>query len=158
MNVQRKVYQSGVISTLLYGSEAWTAYARQEKKLNAFHMRCLKRTLGLTLTRLPTSMFSAGQNNTPSLQCSAYDAYGGLNMYGAWRNVAYQRICCTVNLNLENVSKYALILNTKMYNGPLISKHSSRTLILEACCLHERRQTSDVASVHVNVLRQLQLI
>ena len=71
-----------------------TAYARQEKKLNAFHMRFLKRTLGLTLTRLATSMFSAGENHTPSLQCSAYS---GLNMYDAWRNVAYQRICCTVN-------------------------------------------------------------
>jgi hypothetical protein len=34
-----------VLSTLLYGSEAWTTYARHVKKLNCFHMRCLRRIL-----------------------------------------------------------------------------------------------------------------
>ena len=34
------VYQACVLSTLLYGSESWTTYAKQEKKLNSFHMRC----------------------------------------------------------------------------------------------------------------------
>jgi len=28
---------------LIYGSETWTSYARQESKLNAFHLRCLRR-------------------------------------------------------------------------------------------------------------------
>ena len=36
------VYQARVLSTLLYGSESWTTYAKQEKKLNSFHMRCLR--------------------------------------------------------------------------------------------------------------------
>ena len=31
-----------VLSTLLYGSESWTTYARHEKKLNSFHQRCLR--------------------------------------------------------------------------------------------------------------------
>ena len=39
------VYQACVLSTLLYGSESWTAYARQEKCLNSFHLRCLRRLL-----------------------------------------------------------------------------------------------------------------
>ena len=39
------VYQACVLSTLLYGSESWTAYARQEKRLNSFHLRCLRRLL-----------------------------------------------------------------------------------------------------------------
>ena len=43
-----KVYQACVISTLLYGSEAWTLYSSQERKLHAFHMRCLRRLLGIT--------------------------------------------------------------------------------------------------------------
>lgn len=47
-NTKMKVYQACVLSTLLYGSEAWTLYSRQEHRLNAFHMRCLRRLLGIT--------------------------------------------------------------------------------------------------------------
>ena len=39
------VYQACVLSTLLYGSESWTTYARQERRLNAFHIRCLRHLL-----------------------------------------------------------------------------------------------------------------
>ena len=42
------VYNACIISTLLYGSESWTTYARQEKRLNSFHMRCLRRILGIS--------------------------------------------------------------------------------------------------------------
>ena len=43
------VYQACVLSTLLYSSEAWTTYTRQERKLNSFHLRCLKRILDISL-------------------------------------------------------------------------------------------------------------
>ena len=43
-----QVYKACVVSTLLYGSEAWTLRAKQEHKLNAFHMRCLRRILNIT--------------------------------------------------------------------------------------------------------------
>ena len=39
------VYQACILSTLLYGSESWTTYARQERRLNGFHLRCLRRLL-----------------------------------------------------------------------------------------------------------------
>ena len=39
------VFHACVLSTLLYGSESWTVYASQEKKLNTFYMRCLRRIL-----------------------------------------------------------------------------------------------------------------
>ena len=42
------VYKACVISTLLYGNESWTMRAHQEKRLNVFHMRCLRRILGIT--------------------------------------------------------------------------------------------------------------
>ena len=42
-----KVYKACVLSTLLYASEAWSTYAAQEKKLNSFHLRCLRRILGI---------------------------------------------------------------------------------------------------------------
>lgn len=41
------VYNACVLSTLLYGCEAWTTYAHQEKKLNTFHLRSLRRILGI---------------------------------------------------------------------------------------------------------------
>ena len=36
------VYKAVVIPTLLYGSEAWTPYKVMIKKLDSFHMRCLR--------------------------------------------------------------------------------------------------------------------
>jgi len=43
-----QVYMACVVSVLLYGCETWTAYRHQERRLNAFHMRCLRSTLGLS--------------------------------------------------------------------------------------------------------------
>ena len=48
LNTKMKVYQACVLSTLLYGSETWTTYVKQETKLNVFHMRCLRKLLGIT--------------------------------------------------------------------------------------------------------------
>ena len=42
------VYNASVVSTLLYGSEAWTTYSKQERKLNSFHLRSLRRILGIS--------------------------------------------------------------------------------------------------------------
>ena len=36
------IYQACVLSTLLYGSELWMTYARQERRLNGFHLGCLR--------------------------------------------------------------------------------------------------------------------
>lgn len=48
LNTKLKIYQACVLSTLLYGSEAWALYTHQERRLNAFHMRNLRRLLGIT--------------------------------------------------------------------------------------------------------------
>ena len=42
------VYSACVISTLLYSSEKWTTYARQERRLNIFHLRSIRRILGIS--------------------------------------------------------------------------------------------------------------
>ena len=42
------VYNACVISTLLYGSETWTTYAGQERRLNSFHLRSIRRMLGIS--------------------------------------------------------------------------------------------------------------
>ena len=66
-NTKMKVYQACVLSTRLYGSEAWTLYSRQEHRLNAFHLRCLRRLLGITWQeRVPNSAVLA-QAKRPSM-------------------------------------------------------------------------------------------
>ena len=47
-NTKLQVYQACVLSTLLYGSESWTTYARQENRLESFHLHCLCHILGIT--------------------------------------------------------------------------------------------------------------
>ena len=47
-NTKLQVYQACILSTLLYGSESWTTYARQENCLESFHLCCLHRILGIT--------------------------------------------------------------------------------------------------------------
>ena len=45
MKTKALIYQTCVLSTLFYGSETWALYAGQERRLNSFHMRCLRNTL-----------------------------------------------------------------------------------------------------------------
>ena len=42
------VYNACVISTLLYGSESWATYPRQEKRLDVFHLRSLRKILDIS--------------------------------------------------------------------------------------------------------------
>ena len=46
--IKTKVYNVGVLSTLLYGSEYWTTYAAQERILNFFHMCALRKLFGIS--------------------------------------------------------------------------------------------------------------
>lgn len=45
---KRLVYSACVVSTLLYGSECWTTLRQDEKRLDAFHHRCLRAVLGIS--------------------------------------------------------------------------------------------------------------
>ena len=42
------VYNACVVSILMYGSETWTTYARQEKRLNSYHLRSIRCILGIS--------------------------------------------------------------------------------------------------------------
>ena len=48
VKTQMAVYNACVISAMLYGSEARTMYARQERRLNSFHLRSIRRILGIS--------------------------------------------------------------------------------------------------------------
>ena len=56
-NTKMKVYQTCVLSTLLHSSETCTLYSRQERRLNTYHLRCLRRILG-----------TSWQDNVPNKQ------------------------------------------------------------------------------------------
>ena len=56
VNTKMQVYKACVLSTLLYSSESWTSYAAQERRLNTFHLHCLRRILGIKWQdRIPTT-------------------------------------------------------------------------------------------------------
>ena len=63
-----RVYQACVLSPLLYGSETWTAYSRQERRLNTFHMRCLKRLFNIDWKERITHEQILKRAKLPSLQ------------------------------------------------------------------------------------------
>ena len=48
INTKMSVCNACVLSALLYRSETWTTYAHQERRLNNFHLRCLRRILGIS--------------------------------------------------------------------------------------------------------------
>ena len=48
MGIKIKVYTAAVLSSLLYGAESWTLYRDQLRKLETFHMSCLRRILRIS--------------------------------------------------------------------------------------------------------------
>ena len=63
-----RVYEAVVISSLLYGSEAWTIYKRQVKKLDAFHMRCLRKICGISWRDHVTNTEVLSRCNTTGIE------------------------------------------------------------------------------------------
>ncbi|BHF62732.1 hypothetical protein SprV_0200571800 [Sparganum proliferum] len=47
MSTKLKMYKAVILPTLLYGAETWTVYTKQARRLNHFHLSCLRRILRL---------------------------------------------------------------------------------------------------------------
>nr|VZI39365.1 unnamed protein product [Spirometra erinaceieuropaei] len=47
LSTKLKMYKAVILPTLLYGAETWTLYAKQVRRLNHFHLSCLRRILRL---------------------------------------------------------------------------------------------------------------
>nr|VZI30939.1 unnamed protein product [Spirometra erinaceieuropaei] len=43
LSTKLKMYKAVILPTLLYGAETWTVYTRQTRRLNHFHLSCLRR-------------------------------------------------------------------------------------------------------------------
>ena len=56
VSTKMSVYSACILSTLLYGSETWTPYARQEDRLQIFHLRSLKFILGISWEERKTNV------------------------------------------------------------------------------------------------------
>lgn len=61
------VYKACIISMLLYGSESWTTYARQEDKLQSFHLRNLRFILGIRWDERKTNVEVLNIAGLPSM-------------------------------------------------------------------------------------------
>nr|VZI36609.1 unnamed protein product [Spirometra erinaceieuropaei] len=47
LNTKLRMYKAVILPKLLYGAETWTVYTRQARRLNHFHLSCLRRILRL---------------------------------------------------------------------------------------------------------------
>ncbi|BHF68246.1 hypothetical protein SprV_0301127900 [Sparganum proliferum] len=47
LSTKLKMYKAVILPTLLYGEETWTLYTKQARRLNHFHLGCLRRILRL---------------------------------------------------------------------------------------------------------------
>ncbi|BHF60961.1 hypothetical protein SprV_0100393100 [Sparganum proliferum] len=47
LSTKLKMYKAVILPTLLYGAETWTVYTKQARRLNHFHLTCLRRILRL---------------------------------------------------------------------------------------------------------------
>ena len=68
MRVKGKTYRAIVLSTLLYGAEAWTVYRRQVKKLYAFMMRHVRSIMRITWMDKVTHKHILERTGLPSME------------------------------------------------------------------------------------------
>nr|VZI05413.1 unnamed protein product [Spirometra erinaceieuropaei] len=74
LSTKLKMYKAVLLPTLLYGAETWTVYAKQARRLNHFHLSCLRHLLRLKLPdRIP---------NTDELELT-----GNLSIYAILRQI-----------------------------------------------------------------------
>ena len=66
-NTKMRIYEACVVSTLLYGSESWTLYSRQERRLKTFHIRCLRKVLGIVWQDHVTNKDVLAKANIPTM-------------------------------------------------------------------------------------------
>ena len=66
-NTKVAVYKACVLSTLLYGCESWSPYATQEKKLNTFHLRSLRRIFNIKWSDMITNNEVLQKAGMPSM-------------------------------------------------------------------------------------------
>ena len=92
------VYCTVVLPTLLYGCEAWTPYRRHIRRLNQFHMRCLRRIDNIKgKTWYQTLKFYSAAHKLVSNNTSSVRNFVGPDTLWGWPMTASPRTCSTEN-------------------------------------------------------------
>ena len=97
-----------ILNTLLYDSESWTSYARQENRLESFHLRCLHRILGITWQDKVTNTAVLGVLALTAYTSSSVSAgRAGSATCIAWAMAASQKMCCMGSWQQDTVPQAA---------------------------------------------------
>ena len=97
MRVKGKIYSAIVLSTVLYGAEAWTVYRRQVKKLHAFMMRHLRSIVRITWMDKVTNKEILERTGLPSMEDLLIRISGGLDTSWGCHQTGYQSRFSTLN-------------------------------------------------------------
>ena len=68
------VYRAIVLPSLLYGCETWTCYRRHLKQLDQFHLRCLRKILGISWEERVTNQDVLRRANLSGIEAMIYAA------------------------------------------------------------------------------------
>ena len=98
LDTKIQVYQTAILSSLLYGSETWTPYRRHVKKLDNFHMNLYAESQTQDgRTDYPTQKSLTAVILQALKLCACSRSYVGAPMSTECRTAAYQSNYCTVN-------------------------------------------------------------
>nr|VZH91133.1 unnamed protein product [Spirometra erinaceieuropaei] len=92
LSTKLKMYKAVILPTLLYGAETWTVYTKQARRLNHFHLSCLRRILRLSW-----------QNRIPDTD--VLERTGILNIYTMLRQMQLRRSGHLVRMDDERLPK-----------------------------------------------------
>ena len=67
MKTKIRIHEACIPSTLLYGTEIWTLYSGQEKRLNVFYLRCLRKIMGISWQDKVTNAEVLARVNLPNM-------------------------------------------------------------------------------------------
>ena len=150
-----RTYEACVLSALLYGSKTWATYAGQERKLNTFHLRCLRKIIGIrwddrktNIRYLKKHIFQA---YLPSYARGDSDDWG---TWHRWSTTAFQNRCALVRWLPETEPKedssWDSRISAKCTN---LGKTGWRQSSLESIC--DRQWASNIMRIPSSqILRQ----
>ena len=108
------VYNACVISTLLYGSEPWTTYAGQESRFNTFHLRSIRRILGISCLDKVINADVLSRAGLPTMCTLLRQRRLTWVMSAVWMMVAFRNTSSMVNWHWGGEQPATLTFDIKM--------------------------------------------
>ena len=121
-------HQACVLSILLYGRETLTMYASEKKRLNSFHLHCLRHIFHSSWQDRVTSTEVLKFAGIPSLFAILRDFSGGWAISVEWILVASLRTCWMVNWVGAITQLGNHTSNSKISAGKTLTPKSQKTM------------------------------